>query len=308
MRYLTVLLIVALLLGLAGCAGGGMSVAPFNVILNLLPKGGEVPLPVFGTVEIEGGSSAIPSDYNYRWTITTVPQYQNSTSTFNFVFDEVGAHRIDVWVTDKSTGQTVHTYGTVTVQLDFDELQVQLDFIEPDELPDGKSPVGKAPFTVEMTGWATGGEEPYYFEWDFNSDGVYEALGFGVDTYKGTFASPGTYQITVRVTDNRLTTTLDHRYINVLPSNPVAVANALPPEGKVPLFVIFSASGSYDPDGKIEKYEWDFDGDGTWDWSSDVTGSTSSGYPDPGNYYPTLRVTDNDGLTGLSTTQVAVTF
>ncbi len=307
MRYLTVSLILAILIGLAGCAGGGISI-PFDVNLTLTPKSGEIPLSVFGSVEVVGGSSTMASDYTYSWKISTIPQYQNFSSFFNYVFDTIGSSVVDVWVTDKATGQTVHAAGVVTVQPDLEELQVELDFVNPDEQPDGKSPVGKAPFTVEITGVAEGGEAPYYYEWDFNSDGIYEALGFGVDTYKGTFASPGTYEITVRVTDNRLTTASDMRFINVLPSNPVAVANALPPEGKAPLFVIFSASGSYDPDGKIVRYEWDFDGDGTWDFTSEVSGSTSSGYTTPGNYYPTLRVTDNDGLTGLSTTQVAVTF
>lgn len=307
MRYLTVPLILAILCGLIGCSGGGISI-PFDVILNLMPKSGEVPLSVYGTVQIEGGSSTLVSAYDFSWRISTIPQYQNFSSTFNFVFDQVGANRVDVWVTDRASGQSVHSFDVITVQPNLEELQVQLDFVEPGEDDDGKAPIGKAPFTIEVTGIPTGGEEPYYFEWDLNSDGIHEALGFGVDTYKGTFASPGTYEITVRVTDNRLTTAMDNRFINVLPSNPVAVANALPPEGKAPLFVIFSASGSYDPDGKIVRYEWDFDGNGDWDWTSEVSGSTSSGYTEPGNYYPTLRVTDNDGLTGLSTTQVAVTF
>jgi hypothetical protein len=307
MRYLVVSLVLMLLCGLIGCSGGGIS-QPFDVILNLLPKSGEAPLSVYGTVQIEGGASADLSDYNFRWTISSVPQYQSFGSTFNYVFPDVSTNRIDVWVTDKATGQTVHAFGVVTVQPDTDELQVLLDFLDPDEDADGKAPIGKVPFTVELTAHAMGGVEPYWYEWDMNSDGIFEAFGFNVDTYTGTYVSPGTFQITVRVSDMRMTTAIDSRFINVLPSNPIARANALPPEGKAPLFVIFSASGSYDPDGKIELYEWDFDGDGTYDWESMVTGSTSSGYPDPGNYYPTLRVTDNDGLTGLSTTQVVVTF
>jgi len=306
MRYLTVLLVLAILCGL-GCSGGGISV-PFSVSINLVPQSGKAPLAVYGAAQIEGGSSTMPSDYLFSWKISTVPQFNSTSYTFGYVFDKVGTSRVDVWVTDKATGQVVHAFNVITVQPDLPELQVALDFIEPDEQPDGKSPQGKVPFTVELAALAVGGEEPYYYEWDFNSDGIYEAFGFKVESYKGTYVSPGTFQITVRVTDKRYTTATDSRFVNVLPSNPVARANALPPEGKAPLFVIFSASGSYDPDGKIVLYEWDFDGDGIYDWSSPVSGSTSSGYSDPGNYYPTLRVTDNDGLQGLSTTQVVVTF
>lgn len=54
----------------------------------------------------------------------------------------------------------------------------------------------------------------------------------------------------------------------------------------------FDASGSADPDGMIEKYEWDF-GDG-----SSATGSNpnvSHIYSTSGNYRATLKLTDNEG-------------
>lgn len=44
--------------------------------------------------------------------------------------------------------------------------------------------------------------------------------------------------------------------------NPVAMAMATPSGGNVPLNVTFSSAGSYDPDGSIASYHWDF-GDGS---------------------------------------------
>jgi PKD repeat protein len=310
MKYLTPMLILVMLCGLAGCSPGGIS-EPFRLDLNILPSDGEAPLAVSGSVQIEGGSSVSLSDYDFVWRIPAIPAFQSTSQVFNYVFDLPGIYRVDVTVTDKNTQQTVHTYTTVNVVPDIEELQVVLDFLYPDEDEDGKAPIGKAPFTVEMGAIVTGGEEPYFYEWDYNSDDINEAWGPEVESYKGTFASPGVYKITVKVTDARYTTAIDSRYVNVLPSTPVAVAHALPPEGPVGMFglyVVFSADGSYDPDGKIVLYEWDFQGDGTFDWTSDVTGSTSYGFTEPGNYYPTLRVTDNDGLQGLATVQVVVTF
>lgn len=52
----------------------------------------------------------------------------------------------------------------------------------------------------------------------------------------------------------------------------------------------FDASASYDTDGTIVSYEWDF-GDGTTDSGVIVTHV----YPSPGNYIATLTVTDNAG-------------
>jgi PKD repeat protein len=74
---------------------------------------------------------------------------------------------------------------------------------------------------------------------------------------------------------------------------PVAVLSANPTSGVAPLTTSFSASGSYDPDGSIASYEWNF-GDG----SAPVYGVTASRtYSTVGSYTATLKVTDNAGLT-----------
>ncbi|MFH0727836.1 MAG: PKD domain-containing protein [Pseudomonadota bacterium] len=69
---------------------------------------------------------------------------------------------------------------------------------------------------------------------------------------------------------------------------PVAQAQATPVSGTAPLTVSFSAAGSYDPDGTIAAYEWDF-GDGTT--GSGVT--VNHTYITSGNFEATLTVADN---------------
>jgi uncharacterized delta-60 repeat protein len=68
--------------------------------------------------------------------------------------------------------------------------------------------------------------------------------------------------------------------------------------------VAFDASASSDPDGTpIAKYEWDIDGDGTFERTGvKVLGS----YPQPTIAGATLRVTDADGLTAVSGATVTV--
>jgi PKD repeat protein len=70
--------------------------------------------------------------------------------------------------------------------------------------------------------------------------------------------------------------------------------------------VHFDASVSYDPDGWIELYEWDWNHDGVYEESSTEPFSTHS-WSDPGKYLVILRITDNDGATDMKAQQVTVT-
>ena len=70
--------------------------------------------------------------------------------------------------------------------------------------------------------------------------------------------------------------------------------------------VTFNASSSYAPDGQIVKYEWDWEGNGTYDLDAGTNPIATHAYEEPGVYYPTLRVTDNDGLTNTTTERKVV--
>ena len=61
-----------------------------------------------------------------------------------------------------------------------------------------------------------------------------------------------------------------------------------------------------DKDGNIVKYEWDFNGDGIYEWSSEENGRTTNIYNTAGTYVATLKVTDNDGNTALDSFTVTV--
>jgi hypothetical protein len=65
--------------------------------------------------------------------------------------------------------------------------------------------------------------------------------------------------------------------------------------------VIFYANESYDPDGNITAYRWDFDGDGIFDtdWIEDTFIEYS--YSLPGNYTVRLRVVDDRGGLNMTT-------
>jgi plastocyanin len=90
----------------------------------------------------------------------------------------------------------------------------------------------------------------------------------------------------------------------VFPGKPTAIAGAdvsISPGDTVQ----FNGAGT-DENGTIVKYEWDFDGDGVYEWSSEENGRTTNIYNNAGTYTPTLRVTDDSGMTATDSLTVTV--
>jgi PKD repeat protein len=136
------------------------------------------------------------------------------------------------------------------------------------------------------------------YDWDFGDGNT----GAGVNPAHN-YAAAGTYTVALTVTDNdglTDTATTTATIADVPPQPPVADPNG-PYSGTVGDPVQFDGSGSFDPDGTIVSYLWDF---------SD--GSTGAGqnpihiYSTAGTYTVALTVTDNDGLTNTATTTATI--
>jgi PKD repeat protein len=67
--------------------------------------------------------------------------------------------------------------------------------------------------------------------------------------------------------------------------------------------------GTLDPsdDGFIVKYEWDFDGKGTYDWSSTADGNVQYWYTEEGAHLAKFRVTNNEGITSTRGVSINIT-
>ncbi|MCK4758120.1 MAG: PKD domain-containing protein, partial [Thermoplasmata archaeon] len=107
---------------------------------------------------------------------------------------------------------------------------------------------------------------------------------------------PGDIDLSNNVASSQITVT--EPYVPPPPLPPVAEAG---PDQAIDMGVaiILDGSGSYDPDGTIVSYDWDF-GDGT-------TGTGINAlitYAAVGNYTIELTVTDNDGLSATDTCQI----
>ncbi len=84
---------------------------------------------------------------------------------------------------------------------------------------------------------------------------------------------------------------------------PVAIATADPSvSGYAPLTLNLYGNESYDTDGNIVSYEWNF-GDGS---SFSANATPTHTYYAPGNYIATLTVTDDGGLTNSTTVVITV--
>jgi len=117
-----------------------------------------------------------------------------------------------------------------------------------------------------------------------------------------TYTGPGVYTITLTVWDNQNLTDADTTSATIVavPAAPFADAGG-PYSGQVGSPVAFDGTGSYDLDGTVVSYSWDF-GDGTFG-----TGPTPSHtYLLGGTYTVTLTVTDDDNLTGSDSANATI--
>ena len=83
-----------------------------------------------------------------------------------------------------------------------------------------------------------------------------------------------------------------------IPPNQKPIANITGPSfGYTSQILLFFANDSYDPDGNIIGYRWDFESDGHWntEWINDTFCFHT--YSQPGNYTVRLQVKDDDGAT-----------
>ncbi|MCA9135486.1 MAG: beta-propeller fold lactonase family protein [Planctomycetales bacterium] len=160
-----------------------------------------------------------------------------------------------------------------------------------------------APVQVTVSASDPGTNDSLHFEFDFDGNGRYEYTSNqtnfsyrfnAVGTFNGSVraidddggvSDPVSFQVTVRNTAPTVSLTLD---------------SDDPREG---LPVRFVALGS-DPDGAPLTYEWDFDGDSTYELSTGSSATAFHTFPDDGSYLVQVRVTDSDG--GATSSSVTV--
>lgn len=137
------------------------------------------------------------------------------------------------------------------------------------------------------------------YDWDFGDGGT----GTGA-TPTHTYATVGSYTVTLTVTDDggATDTATDTATVTAVPNEAPFADHGGPYSGTTGQAVSLDASASFDSDGTIVSWAWDFG-----DSNVGAGEQTTHTYASSGTYTVTLTVTDDEGATDEVTTTAAIT-
>jgi len=227
----------------------------------------------------------------YEWT-SDIDGFLSDEKDFSITGFTVGNHTISFRVQDNDGAWSSWSTTELYIYPNAPPVGI-IDSIEPSPAEKGDE------VTFNGTGSDSDGTVVAYL-WESSIDGELSTD----EDFSSNGLSLGHHAITFRVQDN------DGDWSDAASESlfvfayPVAIAgqNSTGTPG-VPLQ--FSGAGT-DEDGTIVKYEWDFGGDGVFEWSSTENGLNIYIYNNKGTYTATLRVTDNDGFTDTDTVEVTI--
>ncbi|MCP4697241.1 MAG: PKD domain-containing protein, partial [Gammaproteobacteria bacterium] len=248
------------------------------------------------TVALDASASSDSDGTIISYTWSSAPDGQTAAgTTASLTFNGPGTYTVTLDVTDNG-GKTAQAQKTVTVTA----------AVTPNASPTAAFSVspesGEAPLTVALDASASSDSDGTIvsYTWSSAPDGQ-TAAG---TTASLTFNGPGTYTVTLEVTDNGGKTAQAQKTVTVTQNAPPTAAFSVSPEsGEAPLTVSLDGSASVDPDGSIVSYTWSSAPDG-----QTAAGETASlTFNEPGAYTVTLEVTDNGGKTVQTQEAITVT-
>jgi len=142
------------------------------------------------------------------------------------------------------------------------------------------------------------------YAWDFEGDGKFDWTSKESGKTSHKYKGAGKYNAVFKATSDDGSTATKKIMAEVFNAKPIANAGKdfTTSVGKKN---IITGAGK-DPDGKVKKYEWDFEGDGEFDYSSTKTGQVEYTYQKAGTYKATLKVISRDGGTGTDEVVIIV--
>jgi PKD repeat protein len=208
-----------------------------------------------------------------------------------YTYAQNGTYNVTLVVTDNE-GATDTKTTTATI----DDTEPTADFA-------GTPTSGLKPLAVDFSDSSTSYDGIAAWEWDFG-DGYTSTEQNPTHVY--TTEDSYTVSFAVYEADGDSDTEAKVDYINVTRENqpPVSDPNG-PYMGTEGVSITFSSSGSYDPDGSIISFVWDF---GFGDGNTGTGESPAYTYAQNGTYNVTLTVTDDEGATDTSTTTATIDY
>ncbi len=143
------------------------------------------------------------------------------------------------------------------------------------------------------------------YRWDFENDGLFDTEWTKEILVTHSYSNPGNYTIKLQVKDDNQAMDVTYLIITIIrltPSLqlPIAQANG-PYQACTNQTITFHSNDSYDPDGIIVNYTWDF-GDKTLSYEQNPVHI----YTQPGNYIAILTVRDSDNLSNIALASVYI--
>ncbi len=279
---------------------------PPTVSVSISPSWGDAPLTVdFTAIANDSDGSIIKYELDvdgngiFDYETTT----NSDTYSYTYTYEDARPYDAVVRVTDDD-GDTATDSASISVN--------PVNLIPIISFLNANHSTGPAPLDVELTAEAYDPDGSITkYEWDVEGNGSYVDTGTDA-TISHEYTAAGTYNATVRVTDNDDDTAVATKTITVSTAQNeppiITQLSANPPGGIAPKTVVFSAVASdSDPNGSITKYEWDLDGDGEYERNTGPISSTSTTYDTVGDYTVRVRVTDNKDATATKSTTISIT-
>jgi PKD repeat protein len=168
--------------------------------------------------------------------------------------------------------------------------------------PTSVVPGGTVQFDGRLSSDGDGGTAVDY-AWDLDGDGQFDD-GTAAQV-QHSYAVRGSYGVRLRVTDADGLTDVHERDLAVtLP--PAAALTATPTDPLSGDTFRLDAAGSSDPDGSIVRYQWDLDGDGSFERDTQGVAHLDASIPTPQTVTVGVLVTDSDGGQDVATVPVTV--
>ncbi len=254
------------------------------------------------TVYFDGGGSYDPDgdSLTYKWNFGdgTSTDWQNHSNT-SHSYNKIGVYTVTLAVRDVSHSPLLTDNDICIIQVfDFKENQPPVA----DAGPDQNITVGEL---LNFNGSRSYDPDGIIISYEWTSS-IDDKLGTG-KIIQNSKLSEGIHTITLEVSDGELTDT-DTCIVRV-----ANISGNLPPLAKItPLKIVMvgetvrlSGGDSYDEDGFITQFHWDFGDDSESGW---INVSTTEHKWDPAGIYTiTLIVMDNDGATGSIFHDIIVT-
>ena len=225
----------------------------------------------------------------YKWDFDGdgIIDLETESSDTEFAFDEHGDREVTLIVVDdegmeETYSRIIDILPRVVAMFEYEPiLPTTAEMISFTDLSEDMNEEG------EIISWA----------WEFGEDAV-----SSLQNPEYRFSERGTYEVTLTVIDDRGSESIAYEQeITVGNATPIAGFTLRDPgtmavyaQPHIGVTTMLDASMSYDLDGNIESYQWDFDGDGIIDLETAFSDAEHA-FEEPGEIEVSLTVVDDEG-------------